>query len=71
MCRHKFKKILHDVIKTTDPSRAVFLYMEKCSKCEEVKRRWSQQVRGFSTNGEGWTVPQYTDFIRDLLNLRP
>lgn len=70
LCFHDYNYVLYDVIESTDPDHALFVYRDQCRKCEKVRRQWSNRVRGFASNSQGWDIPTYTDFLRDLLKLR-
>lgn len=71
LCFHDYNNVLYDVIESTDPDFAVFVYRDQCRKCEKVRRQWSNRVSGFASNSQGWDIATYADFVRGLLKLRP
>jgi hypothetical protein len=54
-----------------DETRATMSYREHCTRCPFVNREWDTQITGLSTDGTGWTLAKFKEFIEDLLRIRP
>ncbi len=69
--RHRLVVVLVDVVPNIDRTKASFFYRKYCARCGGIEREWKQEITGLFSNGTGWTIATYREFIQDLLRIRP